>query len=97
MRDSIITRKPSLPNGRRTDIALFAVCFLFLLFFSAFVVAPPQVWSERTNGVLVNSDGVPTETATEEEGGSRSVPYAEKSLLVAGASSSEGKRMTARR
>lgn len=97
MKDAIFTRKPSLPHGRRTDIALFAVCFLFLLLFSAFVVAPPQGGTERTRGVSANSDKNPNETCTKEEGGARTVLYADEPFLVAGRSDSDDRKVTIKR
>jgi len=98
MRDAIITRKPSLPNGRRTDIALFAICFLFLLFFSAFIVVPPQGRADKQAGeVTANSDKNVNETWTSDDGSPRTVLHAEEAFLVAGRSDAGHKRTFTRR
>ena len=98
MRDTIITRKPFLPHRRRTDMVLFTVCFLFLLF-SAFIVSPLRSGSEsQVPGEVTTSDEQrPVETCTNEDKGARTALYGGEPFLIAGRSDLSVEKMTTRR
>ena len=97
MRDTIITRKPFLPHRRRTDMVLFTLCFLFLLF-SALIISPPRSGSEsQVPGEVTTSDERPIETCTNEDNGARTALYGGEPFLIAGRSDLNDERMTTRR
>ena len=97
MRDTIITRKPFLPHRRRTDMVLFTVCFLFLLF-SAFIVSPLRSGSEsQVPGKAATSAERPIETCMNEDSSARTALYGGEPFLIAGRSDLNDERMTTRR